>query len=493
MSLHSTDSGLNSSAPTQGTTDKSNILEKQYTFPNVGDHPGFSEVAITLQPEQTNAENIRSFMLFNNREQALTSSASSTISIPQNSSMDGRTNLQDPVQKISVLEDKLQAVTDEVTTRHPSEGKDLNVLFKSGRTENSLTNRDGLVLDGVSKFIQMVQESTPVRSSSKNTILEGTVVAPTPTSSRNISLARNSGDVHIDFNNAPTHFSKIQTSVSLSPDGEQPVYEASVTEKAIFFVASSQRPNPGSTFITEFIQPPIPVTLTSPVYEATTTGNTGTDTSAIDIPVDSCGGILRETKGKFQSPGFPQSYQSDMDCIWVIEVPVGYHVVLDFHSLVLEEHRTCQYDYVIVYGGQDNRKELGRFCGPEVPPQLQAKSSVMTVIMRSDSSVELDGFLAHFSTVKPSQGSVTLTGGRNRFEGLVEVEYGGQRGGICAKQWSYRDALVVCRQLGYLGAAVATSSGVLCSPEECRCPGVWRLHYRSRWRGPGGRAFPSCV
>uniref|UniRef100_H3A6L9 Uncharacterized protein n=1 Tax=Latimeria chalumnae TaxID=7897 RepID=H3A6L9_LATCH len=119
---------------------------------------------------------------------------------------------------------------------------------------------------------------------------------------------------------------------------------------------------------------------------------------------DSCGGILRETKGKFQSPGFPQSYQSDMDCIWVIEVPVGYHVVLDFHSLVLEEHRTCQYDYVIVYGGQDNRKELGRFCGPEVPPQLQAKSSVMTVIMRSDSSVELDGFLAHFSTVKPSQG-----------------------------------------------------------------------------------------
>ncbi|XP_069476642.1 uncharacterized protein [Ambystoma mexicanum] len=188
---------------------------------------------------------------------------------------------------------------------------------------------------------------------------------------------------------------------------------------------------------------------------------------ALYEPLDTCGGVLRGKAGQFQSPGFPLSYQSDMDCTWVIESPVGHRVVLDFLQLALEEHRTCQYDYVLVYDKKDKKlQELGRFCGSQLPLQLRSTSNVMTLVMRSDSSVELDGFLAQFSTVKSSSESVRLVGGRNLLEGLVEVEHQGLWAGICAKRWEQTDAEVVCRQLGYSGPATATRRISLKSSER---------------------------
>ncbi|XP_058874726.1 neurotrypsin-like [Acipenser ruthenus] len=66
--------------------------------------------------------------------------------------------------------------------------------------------------------------------------------------------------------------------------------------------------------------------------------------------------------------------------------------------------------------------------------------------------------ITHVPTSVPVlTGQISLRGGRNRFEGLVEVEYGGHQGGICAKRWDNRNAAVVCRQLGFSGMAWATS------------------------------------
>ncbi|KAG7488757.1 hypothetical protein MATL_G00038090 [Megalops atlanticus] len=173
----------------------------------------------------------------------------------------------------------------------------------------------------------------------------------------------------------------------------------------------------------------------------------------------SCGGLLEGEEGEFQSPGFPQAYLSNMDCIWVISIQQGHLVQLTFHSMVLEEQRGCQYDYITVFDGRASEKqELGRFCGSELPPPLRSSSNTMTVQMRSDSSVELDGFSAHFHTVKSPAaltGHIQLRGGMNQFEGLVEVDIAGVKGGVCAKHWGNNEALVVCRQLGFMGTAVS--------------------------------------
>ncbi|KAG9328740.1 hypothetical protein JZ751_010846, partial [Albula glossodonta] len=232
-----------------------------------------------------------------------------------------------------------------------------------------------------------------------------------------------------------------------------------------------------------------------------TTGVTSETTTAM-----SCGGFLYEEDGDFQSPGFPHAYLSDMDCSWVIVVQPGHLVQLNFRAMVLEEHRGCQYDYISVFD--------------ELPPPLRSSSNVMTVQMKSDSSVELDGFSAQFHTVKSAEvtGHVKLRRGRNQFEGHVEVDIEGIQGGICAKHWGIREATVVCRQLGFTGSAMAermpermddppvSVSLVKCrgdegSLDQCElkrgggCSTAVRaaVHCRGESQRPGRKSFEMCI
>ncbi|KAJ8277036.1 hypothetical protein GJAV_G00070750 [Gymnothorax javanicus] len=173
----------------------------------------------------------------------------------------------------------------------------------------------------------------------------------------------------------------------------------------------------------------------------------------------SCGGVLSEGYGDIQSPGFPRAYPSELDCTWVIVVQQGHVVQLTFQSMDLEEHRGCEYDYIIVFDGRTSEKqEIGRFCGRELPPTLRSSSNIMTVTMKSDSSVELGGFSARYQTSKTPASSgivVRLIGGKNQFEGHVEIDITGVKVGVCAENWGKREATLVCGKLGFMGNAMA--------------------------------------
>ena len=48
-----------------------------------------------------------------------------------------------------------------------------------------------------------------------------------------------------------------------------------------------------------------------------------------------------------------------------------------------------------------------------------------------------------------TNGDVRLVGGRNLYEGRVEVCYDKQWGTVCSTSWDTTDAGIACRQLGY--------------------------------------------
>ena len=48
-----------------------------------------------------------------------------------------------------------------------------------------------------------------------------------------------------------------------------------------------------------------------------------------------------------------------------------------------------------------------------------------------------------------THGDIVLVGGSNQYEGTVQVCRNEEWGTICDYGWDYREAQVVCRQLGY--------------------------------------------
>ena len=78
-----------------------------------------------------------------------------------------------------------------------------------------------------------------------------------------------------------------------------------------------------------------------------------------------CGRHINEPNGTLESPGYPNNYPSNADCIWVISAPKGHHIELEFKRFDI--HKVgggCRYDYVEIRDGNSrDSPSLGRHCG----------------------------------------------------------------------------------------------------------------------------------
>lgn len=77
---------------------------------------------------------------------------------------------------------------------------------------------------------------------------------------------------------------------------------------------------------------------------------------------------------------------------------------MTFASFELETAQTCAYDYVAIYDNiianeTNDIRAIGKYCGTEKPPIMMSTSRAMTIIFKSDESVNGQGFLATYDFI----------------------------------------------------------------------------------------------
>ena len=65
----------------------------------------------------------------------------------------------------------------------------------------------------------------------------------------------------------------------------------------------------------------------------------------------------------------------------------------------------------------------------------------------------------HAYVVRCEEEDIRLVDGRTALEGRVEICWNGLWRSMCDDKWSYREAKVVCRELGYMGSKFKFSCG----------------------------------
>lgn len=145
-----------------------------------------------------------------------------------------------------------------------------------------------------------------------------------------------------------------------------------------------------------------------------------------------CGGLIElndgDPPGYITSPNYPSNYPQNIDCVWIITVPNGEAVQLDFEgdfyieshtgyvSYVLNNHifgtynyltiwifsTRCLYDYIEVRDGPTSDAALiGRLCGNTRPSTQHSSGTTMYIRFRTDGSITHVGFKAKYSIGNP--------------------------------------------------------------------------------------------
>ena len=71
-----------------------------------------------------------------------------------------------------------------------------------------------------------------------------------------------------------------------------------------------------------------------------------------------CGGRITAPSGSIHSPNYPNSYNANDDCEWLIEVDRNHVVQFTFVDFDVEPHQNCSYDYVALYDGANTSAPL---------------------------------------------------------------------------------------------------------------------------------------
>ncbi|XP_038136532.1 cubilin-like, partial [Cyprinodon tularosa] len=115
-----------------------------------------------------------------------------------------------------------------------------------------------------------------------------------------------------------------------------------------------------------------------------------------------CGGDLHGPSGSISSPGYPNKYPENRECIWYVTTSPGSSITMTIHEFDVEFHADCNYDVLEVYGGPDlQAPRLAQLCSTTSSPmQVSSTGNLLTVRFKSDAYVSGRGFNASWVEVQ---------------------------------------------------------------------------------------------
>ncbi|KAJ8306835.1 hypothetical protein KUTeg_014919 [Tegillarca granosa] len=123
--------------------------------------------------------------------------------------------------------------------------------------------------------------------------------------------------------------------------------------------------------------------------------------NTVPTPITSYGSSIAE-RGSFLSPSYPDNYPLDTECVWTFSIAPGNRIMISFSLFNIEEHETCNSDYVEFREGDVNGRLIGRFCGTNTPGNITAINGLW-MKFRSDSENTGIGFMGQYSTRSTGQ------------------------------------------------------------------------------------------
>ncbi len=122
-------------------------------------------------------------------------------------------------------------------------------------------------------------------------------------------------------------------------------------------------------------------------------------------------GSITTCNSLFYDSGGPSGAYSHNENLMLTFNPTipGAKVRVQFHTLDVESHSTCNYDRLLVYDGSGAQATLlGRFCGTTIPGILTSTNGPLTFHFTSDGTIAKPGWSAHVSCHGPFH-DVTFT------------------------------------------------------------------------------------
>lgn len=106
-----------------------------------------------------------------------------------------------------------------------------------------------------------------------------------------------------------------------------------------------------------------------------------------------CNREYNQGYGNLKSPGWPQDYDNNLDCIIILRAPENHTISLFFYWFELEDSVQCQHDFLEVRNGSTSSSPLlNKYCGKLLPSPIFSPSNELYLRFKTDVSVTFPGY-----------------------------------------------------------------------------------------------------